>query len=376
VVSFGVDFAALRRRREDEFCLSEAQVAELSGLTTARIVEIEEGLGTLTLTELSRLGVALAFDPSKALAEVDAEFQSDARRVARFKASQDGSLGLEPLDVRRMARAAELSRIGAFLWRGLGRSPGAAMGAREAKAIRVPDGRVFREGYSLGQQARYHLAPTPREPLPSVQATFETLGIHVALIDFDTRGVLAASLFEPGGLPMILLNRRAERVRERILRRSILAHELCHLLHDGSQKTDLVTLITRSKATDDPEQRANAFAPNFLAPGDWVRKGTGDPRAVVLRLAESWGMTFSGATWHAKNLRWINSHEADALQRESVEVRHEVDFETDPDRLAWADVDIAGPGELATGLVSDLAVEAAERAVISAGRCREILRFR
>src|SRR5207249_5663828 len=91
------------------------------------------------------------------------------------------------------------------------------------------------QGYELAFAARQRLVPT-QVPLDSVQRTLEDLGVHVALVSFDAHGLEAASLLEPGSAPVILLNKDSTRVRYPLSRRAILAHELCHLLHDGGER--------------------------------------------------------------------------------------------------------------------------------------------
>lgn len=366
--------AVVRKRRLD-LRLEIEQVEALSGLLQATIADIETEARPPTLTELSRLSGALAFDASRALNDLEAELDNPARQVGRFNAVP--GTALTPLDVRLLARAAEFSRVGGFLWRQLARPRAAITSAREVKAVRTPRGRVFREGYALGQAARYLLAAVPREPLHSVQGALEGWGVHVAFVEFQTLGINGVSLFEPEALPVILLNTRSERVRDPLARRSVMAHELCHLLHDGHAAGDLLTRVSREDDADPLEQRANAFAPNFLAPGDWVGKPSSRSERLVTEIASKWGLRFRSAAWHAKNLRLISAREADRLQETPGEVEWTVDFETEVEHADARSVDFEGaPSPLAWGLIGDLSIEAASRGLISYGRAREVLSFR
>ena len=87
----------------------------------------------------------------------------------------------------------------------------------------------------------------------------------------------------------------------RLSRRAALAHELCHLLHDGGHRE--LTMVSRlDEQRQRGEQRANGFAPSFLAPKAWASKvDASDPEKIALELGERWGLSFGGAVWHAKN---------------------------------------------------------------------------
>src|SRR5208337_1305216 len=97
----------------------------------------------------------------------------------------------------------------------------------------------------------------------------------------------------------------SSRVKYPLSRRAILAHEMCHLLYDGGERD--LTIVSREEGLDasGTERRANGFAPNFLAPKDWVRSNGKNAKAIVTELAEQWGLSLEGAAWHAKNLGLI-----------------------------------------------------------------------
>ncbi len=136
----------------------------------------------------------------------------------------------------------------------------------------------------------------------------------MALVHFESNQIEAASLYEDGACPVVLLNDACARVVNRLSRRAILAHELCHLLHDGG-KRDLLTIVSRHDEQGElVEQRANGFAPNFLAPEGWVSVKATDPIEIALELGQTWGLSFGGAVWHAKNLRLITPAVAETIK--------------------------------------------------------------
>ena len=234
----------------------------------------------------------------------------------------------------------------------------------------------WRQGYKLGSSAREKLLPA-HDGLVSVQQVVEELGVHVAFVHFEAKEIEAASLFEPGSSPVILLNKSSSRVKYPLSRRAILAHEVCHLLHDGGERD--LTIISREEASDlsGTERRANGFAPNFLAPSDWVHPHGKSAQAIVAELAEQWGLSLEGAAWHAKNLGLIPESKVKQFRDEALKRGYETRFEPELPRTPPDLVGIEGePTDLARGYLSELAIVAAEEGAISKARAAEILSLR
>ena len=359
--------AEIRARRE-RFAFTPGEVGRLARLLPQRVLDIEAG-APCTVHELTALGDALAFDPA---GFVRGERLDDARRsAARFR-SPEGVRELPPTDARLLARAAELARIGAYLADRLGVPPSRIHDLRELRRV-GSENEPWREGYELGEAVRLRLTPE-RGPLVSVQAFLEELGIHVAFVEFAAAGIHAASIREPGSVPIILLNTRARRVQNALTRRPILAHELCHLLYDGGEQ-DLLTVVSRREAGMALEQRAGGFAPSFIAPPPWVKVAKGSsPLALVRQIALDWGFTYEGAAWHAKNL----GHVSVAKARDLTQQRgpRETNFEPLVVRQPVPDLHLdVEASRLAKGLISDWTARAFNEGLISAGRAREILAF-
>jgi Zn-dependent peptidase ImmA (M78 family) len=276
--------------------------------------------------------------------------------------------------MRLLAKAAEVGRVSAHLLRQLEQRESPIAASRKVVPVR---GRPepWRQGYELGERARERLVPGGK-PIESVQASFESLDIHVAVVHFESDDIEAASLYEPGASPIVLLSEMSERVRREISRRAILAHELCHLLHDAGER-DLLASISREHDHAPIEMRANGFAPSFLAPKAHVSAVGATPREVVKDLAYTWGFTLEGATWHAKNLKLISQDDATELVNERRTATLQPSCER-PIRRLPVDVilESAEASPLTRGLVSDLAMRALAEGIISRGRAREILTMR
>jgi Zn-dependent peptidase ImmA (M78 family)/transcriptional regulator with XRE-family HTH domain len=358
------------RRLREAYGFDLPHFAQLSEIAPGRITEIESGSSFSTL-ELAQLAGALAIDPAELYSGKAGEAQ---RTVARFRAP----IGLDDIDARDarlLARAAEAGRVVAELRKLLGESESAVAAHRKLIAVTKSE-EPWRQGYELGACARRDLLPE-HQPLISVQEALEKLGVHVAFVRFESTEIEAASLFETGSGPVILLNKSSTRVSYRLSRRAILAHELCHLLHDGGERD--LTIVSREEGLDvsGTERRANGFAPNFLAPKDWIDPHGKNAKAIVSALAEAWGLSLEGAAWHAKNLGKISESKIKQFREEAVKPGFATRFEPE---LNHTPADLVGierePTDLTNGYLSELAIIASEEGVISKGRAAEILAMR
>jgi Zn-dependent peptidase ImmA (M78 family)/transcriptional regulator with XRE-family HTH domain len=359
---------ALRRLRMD-YDLQIQQVARFARLDPARLSAIESGEEP-TVRELACVAGALGTDPAMIYS---GKIPPPTRTVARFR-SPLGIALLPGTDARLLARAAEVGRICADLQSRLQKSSHVAA-ARQVRNVtaRVP----WQEGYTLGAAARDRLS-VPAGPLVSLQRALEGWGVHVASVEFDTDGIEASSIFEKSAAPVILLNSRARRAREILSRRAVLSHEICHLLHDGGERD--LTVVSRESDNSVQEQRANGFAPNFLAPKNELRNDQDlealrtRPARLVQRIAAKWGLTYGGAIWHAKNAKLLEASTAEQMQREEPVRIDAAGWEPNIERVTppkfGIDVKIS---RLSDGLLADLALVALEHDLISEGRAAEIL---
>jgi Zn-dependent peptidase ImmA (M78 family) len=355
------------RRLREAYGFDFALLGRLSAMSASRIKDIESG-SPLSTAELAQLAGALAVDPAHLHA---GKFEEIQRTVARFRAPI-GLADIDGSDARLLARAAEAGEICAELRALLGKGASPVAECRKPMAVTKAI-EPWREGYDFGSRARENLLPT-RDALVSVQKSFEDLGVHVAFVQFEAKGIEAASLFESGSSPVILLNRSSSRVKYPLSRRAILAHEMCHLLHDGGERD--LTIISREEGLDasGTEKRANGFAPNFLAPREWVQPHGKNAKAIVTELAEKWGLSLEGAAWHAKNLALIPESKVKQFRDDARNPGFETPFEPELPHTPPDLVGIEGnPTDLTHGYLSDLAIVAAEEGAISKARAAEIL---
>lgn len=355
------------RRIREAYGFDFAQLARLSAISASRIREIESG-SPFSTVELAQLAGALSVDPAHLHA---GKIEETQRTVARFRAPI-GLSDIDGLDARLLARAAEAGETCAELRTLLGKGTSPIAVCRKPMAV-TKGIEPWREGYDLGGSARETLLPT-HNAITSVQQCLEDLGVHVAFVHFEAQGIEAASLFEPNSSPVILLNNSSSRVKYPLSRRAILAHEICHLLHDGGERD--LTIVSREESLDasGTERRANGFAPNFLAPKEWVRSNGKNAKAIVTELAENWGLSLEGAAWHAKNLGLIRDSQVKQFRNEALKPGFETQFERELPRTPPDLFGIEGePTDLARGYLSELAIVAAEEGAISKARATEII---
>ncbi len=373
------------RNRREALGATATNLADWSGIPVDRVRAIEAGQ-PLSSTELGRLTRSLAVDLGSFLR---GEEQRPGRSTVRFRKALSSDEPA-PLELKNLALAAELGRIAGRLVDSLGLSL-PVIELRDPKPVK--DGEEpWKQGYELGSLARRKTSVSS-EPITDLQGHLEGLGVHVALAPFARADIDAASVMEPGAVPVLLLNQNSPRISLTLPRRAAMAHELCHILHDVGEH-DLETYIS---STDDSqsepwEQRARAFAPAFLAPPREVRARQDDleefagPEADeqrVLDLAKHWGLSWAGAVWHAKNCDLITTPVANELTQLPQKTDWQSEFES-PGRASPGSMENPRPAETAQkgafevgpyarGNIARWTLQALDAGILSAGRAREIL---
>jgi Zn-dependent peptidase ImmA (M78 family) len=372
----------LLRERREAFGADLNEAAQWCDRTPEWLAD-KESRDDLSSTDFERICRGLAISPAALLA---GEGDSPTRGVARFRSSLQDSDMFEPHDLRLVAAASEVGRILADLLTMQGKGPSFDKYRRIRGLSNSLD--PWEEGYRLGEAAREQLVPCSG-PIAHLEHSMNDGGIHVARVEFRTNGIEGACAWESGAVPVILLNNRARRVGYSLSRRAILAHELCHLLHDGGE-ADIATRATCSEKTGNYaqalEQRARAFAPAYLAPPNQVREwvktvaAAEPPTEAVIKLASHWGLSFEGAIWHAKNCGIIEPEIAEKLAATDFQpILPSDDFDSYDNSLSL----LKGypelpehPPPLMSGWAAKLVVEALRDSVISAGRAKELLAWR
>jgi Zn-dependent peptidase ImmA (M78 family) len=356
----------LRVQREALYTLDE--LAARTSFSVDALEAFETGGRLPYLHELNELSWALGVDPMVMLSEAGPE-SDPCRSAARFR-SQEGAR-LHADDRRLLSVASELGRVGGFLWSLVrGDDLPIKVGSTPLKRGTQP----WKQGYELGESSRKDLLPSSG-PILHLQRALEDLGIHVAWAKFTDPSIDAASLAEDEALPVIVVNARSARLStapahaQNVLR-SILAHELCHILHDGNRKRNPLTMVTvahgQESLDSDKERRANAFAPSFLAPASLLDLSSGY-QDVAVELVARWYFTPQGAANHVKNLYGLTPSSRSSLERELRQAPGAI-------QLSQESLPPARP-LMAHGLIERLAREACKAELITQGRLSEIMRM-
>ena len=368
------EIGSVLRERREAFGASLQDVAQWSHVPYKEVEEAE-ATGRISSTLFERLCRGLAVAPVDV---VRGGAGTPTRTVARFR--QAGDLSLNASDVRLLAAASEVGIVLATLLDGLGEKS-RFEGYRSIEAVRTHM-EPWEHGYMLGEAARATMEQGS-EPIRNLERALNETGIHVARVRMSG-GLDAASLWERGAVPVILINGASSKMRYTLPRRASLAHELCHLMHDGGE-TDMATRVSMSSdvSTNEGaiEQRARAFAPAYLAPRDAVKRWAQSPAApwkAVTELASHWGLSFEGAAWHAKNCGLITPEAAESLaNNRPAELPHE-DFEVEDSGFPPQMVDERLPSSsspMMEGMATSVVIRALEAQVISVGRARELLEW-
>lgn len=349
--------AASLRAMQTSFGLSDDALAARAGLPLDRLRALLDD-GPASSVELYHLADTFGLEPGDLL--------QPARGLGARFLRGDAELNAQTLpdtDRRLLNRAQQLGRVGLKLWRLMRHeAPGYL---RHVRPLGSPVGHPGEAGYLLGGETRRAFG---EEPIIALQALVEGLGVHVARVMFTSPDVLGVSVVASDGLPVVLLNERTVRVREPLKRRAVLAHELCHLLHDGSVERPWHVLVSPAGLRDPVEARANAFAPAFLAPARGLDPAA-SADALFHDLTTRWGLSPGCAAHYLHNLRGLDEA---TIQRLSATPPAGASFEPAPPALALASDD-QEVSPLVDGLIARLALEAAAAHEISTGRLAEIL---
>lgn len=135
----------------------------------------------------------------------------------------------------------------------------------------------YRQGYDLAQWLRGKPGIVDRNGAVDPVAFLRWVGVPVHDIAIEETTFEALGIWGPRHGPAILLNRRGKRFALATGRRSILAHEICHLLIDRHAALPLAEVLG-GKVNDRLEKRARAFGAEFLI-----------PQAIILNRLEAGG---------------------------------------------------------------------------------------
>lgn len=300
--------------QRNELGVTRNQLASASDMALDDIDLAETNSNQLGLRELEHLAFVLGLNPAKL--SVDDRAGSDPALGVRLRvletdqAAAPTGARLGPQTVLRFSEAASIIRSQLTLQDWLAKPNEKAQ--FEPSTNYGPQ--AWRAGYRLARETRRALG-IGLQPINSMRELVEhRLGIPVVQVELPPE--IAGATISAHGKRGIVLNitGRNENVW---IRRTTLAHELGHLLFDpeerlASVRVDTYEQVARNAEHDDQlrdiEQRANAFAVEFLAPREAVKQIVTDPAYVstasIEQVMSDFGIGRAAARFHVGNAWW------------------------------------------------------------------------
>jgi Zn-dependent peptidase ImmA (M78 family) len=200
--------------------------------------------------------------------------------------------------------------------------------ARWNKLARSPqtwrgDASAWSDGYRLAQEwAAATGVGKGRGGFVDIEGHLAELGVRVANIELSDAATAGLAVQPEGGSPHVFVNKRNPKCQFPSGRRFVLAHELCHLLHDRAQGQSLA-MISGPWAPRELEQRANAFAAALLIPPDLLRKAFAVSEKqftfdLLLGLAKRLKVSTDALAHHLENMGLMDEATRDGLLAQLV----------------------------------------------------------
>jgi Zn-dependent peptidase ImmA (M78 family)/transcriptional regulator with XRE-family HTH domain len=302
----------LRHRRES-LGLKVDELARYTDLSVDILERAENARRGSSIRDLEHIAQALGLD--ERLLALQPGAGGDERLGVRLRqlAGVDSS-HLTPRAVVRFAECAWVIAAQTRLARLLGASSAAL--SRFTADERYGDWRrpAWEFGFDLARETRRILGIDASDPIPSIRDLCEReLGVPLVQVDLpkSLAGATIDTVTKDGRARGIVVNIEGANQNEWV-RRMTIAHELGHLLWDPEDKlhhlsVDVYDDIERDAENrhDSVEQRANAFAVEFLAPTAAVRQlfeGYRDrPEAGLRAVMTHFGISRKAARFHVEN---------------------------------------------------------------------------
>lgn len=356
----------LKLRRE-QLGLDYRDVALRAGVDQ-KVVRAAEESRRLPLRTYERIARSLGLD--ERYVTVRAEPIGNERIAVRLRTIGEADEHLSPRTVSALAEAAWVAMTQVRLEEEFGFGP-RPTGIEPSRDYGSPGFPAYECGYQLARDARERLK-LGIKPIMSVRTLADqTLGLPLiqAELDESIAGVTMEVTSSKSSLRRAIVINLAGSNRSVFVRRATIAHELGHLLYDPPASLSDLRVDSYAdleapveQLPDYVEQRANAFAVEFLAPQEEAMKlyqsTAQDPLGEVMR---QFGISFTAARYQIWN----------GMQRkipiEEIATRwHEFPADWEGREAYTADYHpLRGIQRTRAGRFSAVAVRAAEEGLIS-----------
>lgn len=298
--------AATLAKRRDQMGITVEQLARAANVSPQMVRDGETPSRVLPIRILEKLARHLALDES-VLGHIPFS-RGDKELGVRLRELKDNrdAMRLSHTSVLKLAEAAWVIGRQAELADSVGEST--------FKPFAKPDTEygypAWRHGYRLAAATRSYLGLSPLDPIKSLRILLENR-LSIPLVQQDLGMKFAGATLANGKTRGIVVNQEGANSNVWV-RRMTLCHELGHLLWDDNQRLNRLTVdgyddmsADYAKKSDPVEIRANAFAISFLAPPQAVKKlfdDAVDDRAAMFELVNTYGISFTAAKYHSKNV--------------------------------------------------------------------------
>ena len=300
----------IRNRRRD-VGLSLSDLAHKLGVKGDEITSLEDGSTRLPVRILTKVCSALSLDEYK----IGLEDPSRKNRElgVRFrqlqKNSNDEGVRLTKGTTLSLLEDAWIISKQYELHRSLGRRFPFRRKFLPCDDYGNPQNPAWRIGYELAKRTREILGLAPEEPILNLRSLIEDK-LQIPLIQDKLPSHIAGATLQSGDDRGIVINNANEHFNTWSARLTI-SHELAHLLWDPDQNLKSLIVDTNDRLGLAPwntntyvEQRANAFAIEFLAPKAAIDnrfQSRNDPPDDIFDFMVEYGVSFTAARYHIWN---------------------------------------------------------------------------
>ncbi|MBQ7607797.1 MAG: ImmA/IrrE family metallo-endopeptidase [Desulfovibrionaceae bacterium] len=181
------------------------------------------------------------------------------------------------------------------------------------KAVFNPYFASFRQGYILAKYVRKNL--NIKDFVVDICSIYAFLGVEIKKIKFPKKLHAVAVWFD---LEIaVFVNSDLFDERNKRLFNTTLAHELAHILVDRGNALPIADIVLSDTIKSEIEQRARAFAAEFLLPQSLVGHPENRTAKNVLEIAEKYGVGDILAAYQIRNAHKSEIYVSDTLLEEA-----------------------------------------------------------